>query len=97
MGYVFTNAQGRTDARLRIIMSRMNRIVLENLIHRIFGAARLDIEIQDRFGRPVRPKEWFLVPSFIIDEAVARIEDQSILEYQFDPKTMAFVKMQQTG
>ena len=77
-------------------LSRMNRVVLENLIHRIFGAARLDIEIQDRFGRPVRPKEWFLVPLFIIDEAVARIKDQSILDYVFDPKTMALVKARQT-
>ncbi len=74
-------------------LSRMNRVVLENLIHRIFGSARLDIEIQDRFGRPVRPKEWFLVPIFIIDEAVARIRDHSILDYQFDPKTMALVKV----
>lgn len=75
-------------------LSKMNRVALENLIHRIFGAARLDVEIQDRFGRPVRPKEWFLVPLFIIDEAVARIKDQSILDYQFDPKTMALVKTQ---
>ncbi len=74
-------------------LTQMNRVALENVIHRIFGAARLDIEIQDRFGRPVRPKEWFLVPLFIIDEAVARIKDHSILEYQFDPKTMALVKV----
>jgi hypothetical protein len=73
-------------------LSKMNRVALENLIHRIFGAARLDVEIQDRFGRPVRPKEWFLVPLFIIDEAVARIKDQSILDYQFDQKSMALVK-----
>lgn len=77
-------------------LSRMNRVALENLIHRIFGAARLDIEIQDRFGRPVHPKEWFLVPLFIIDEAVARIKDQSILDYVFDPKTMSLVKTQRT-
>jgi len=42
---------------------------LENLIHRIFGAARLDIEITDRFGQPVIPREWFLVPLCVIDEA----------------------------
>jgi len=28
----------------------INRTRLENVIHRIFGAARLDIEIKDRFG-----------------------------------------------
>jgi hypothetical protein len=40
----------------------INRTKLENLIHRIFERARLDVEIMDRFGHPVIPREWFLVP-----------------------------------
>ena len=47
----------------------INRTRLESLIHRIFGPARLDIEIKDRFGQPVVPREWFLVPLFVINEA----------------------------
>ena len=35
---------------------------LENIIHRIFDPARLDIEVKDRFGHPMIPREWFLVP-----------------------------------
>jgi hypothetical protein len=27
---------------------------------------RLDIEIKDRFGQPVIPREWYLVPLFVI-------------------------------
>ncbi|MCB5412479.1 GIY-YIG nuclease family protein, partial [Pseudogemmobacter sp. CC-YST710] len=50
----------------------INQTRLENLIHRIFGSAQLDIEIADRFGRPVIPREWFLVPLFVIDEAVQK-------------------------
>ncbi len=46
----------------------INRTKLENLIHKFFDAARLDIQIIDRFGKPVVPKEWFLVPLFAIDE-----------------------------
>ncbi len=65
----------------------INRAKLETLIHRIFGSARLDIEIMDRFGQPVVPKEWFLVPLFIIDEAVQRIRDGTITGYSYDPKT----------
>ena len=42
----------------------INRTKLENLIHEIFDAARLNIEIKDRFGQPVIPREWFLVPLF---------------------------------
>ncbi|WP_018263978.1 GIY-YIG nuclease family protein [Methylobacterium sp. WSM2598] len=65
----------------------INRAKLENLIHRIFGHARVDIEIKDRFGKPVVPKEWFLVPLFAIDEAVDRIKDGSITGYIYDPET----------
>lgn len=65
----------------------INRVKLENLLHRIFEAARLDIEIMDRFGHPVTPREWFLVPLFAIDEAVERIKDGSIKGVAYDPET----------
>ncbi len=68
-------------------LSNINRIKLENLIHRIFGPARLDIEIKDRFGNPVVPREWYLVPLFVIDEAVSRIKDGTIIGFQYDPST----------
>jgi uncharacterized protein with ParB-like and HNH nuclease domain len=32
------------------------------------------------------PKEWFLAPLFIIDEAVGRIKDGTITGYVYDPK-----------
>ena len=65
----------------------INRSRLENLIHRIFAPARLDIQIHDRFGNPVPPREWFLVPLHAIDEAVERIRDGSITGYVYDPTT----------
>ncbi|MEQ1819206.1 MAG: GIY-YIG nuclease family protein [Terricaulis sp.] len=64
----------------------INRTKLENIIHRVFDPARLDIEIKDRFGNAVVPREWFLVPVFVIDEAVKRIKDGSITDYTYDPK-----------
>ncbi|QDM18175.1 GIY-YIG nuclease family protein [Tardiphaga sp. vice278] len=67
----------------------ISRVKLEKVIHRVFGPARLDIEIKDRFGTPVIPREWFLVPLFVIDEAVDRIKDGSITGYIYDPKTAA--------
>ena len=70
----------------------INRTKLENLIHRIFEPAKLDIEIMDRFGRPVVPREWFFVPLFVIDEAVERIKDGTIAEYQYDSKQAALVR-----
>ena len=70
----------------------INRIKLENLIHRIFDAARLDIEIKDRFGNSVVPREWFLVPLTAIDETVERIKDGTIQSYNYDPQQARLVE-----
>lgn len=69
----------------------INRAKLEKLIHRIFETARLDIEIRDRFGTPVTPREWYMVPHFVIDEAVGRIRDGTITDLTYDPKTARLV------
>ena len=69
----------------------INRTKLENLIHRFFQPARLKLEIQDRFGIPVQPREWFLVPLNVVDEVVERIKDGSIVEKRYDPATASLV------
>ncbi len=75
----------------------VNRVKLENLIHRVFDSAQLDIEIKDRFGNPVRPREWFLVPLSVIDEAVSRIKDGSITEYVYDPVVARLTARESSG
>lgn len=72
----------------------VNRAKLESLIHKVFGAARLDVEIKDRFDQPIVPKEWFLVPLFAIDEAVGRIKDGTITGHIYDPKTARLVRFE---
>jgi T5orf172 domain len=67
-------------------LHNINRIRLESIFHRLFSPAQLDLTIQDRFGHPVKPREWFLVPLHVIDEAVQRIRDGSITEVVYDPK-----------
>lgn len=67
-------------------LHNLNRTSLENIFHRLFGAAQLDLTIEDRFGNPVKPREWFLVPLHVIDEAVQRITDGSITNVMYDPK-----------
>ena len=68
-------------------LAGIQRTRLENLLHRLFASARLDITIHDRFGHPIQPEEWFLVPLFVIDEAVERIKDGSITRYAYDRET----------
>jgi hypothetical protein len=75
----------------RYELYNINRAKLENLIHRIFTPARLEIEIQDRFGNPVVPREWFLVPLQVIDEAVDRIKDGTIRDFVYDPAQAGLV------
>jgi hypothetical protein len=73
-------------------LSGINRTKLEKLLHRIFAAAQIDITIEDRFGNPVRPREWFLVPLSVIDEAVDAIKDGSIMQLIYDPTQAKLVK-----
>jgi len=72
-------------------LARINRTKLENIFHRIFASAQLDLTIPDRFGNPVKPQEWFLVPLNVIDEAVDRIVDGSIVNVIYDPQTARLV------
>lgn len=72
-------------------LHNLNRTRLENIFHRVFGAAQLDLTIEDRFGHPVKPREWFLVPLHVIDEAVERIRDGSITNVTYDPQTARLV------
>ncbi len=68
-------------------LHNLNRVKLENIFHRLFGAAQLDLTIEDRFGNPVKPREWFLVPLHIIDQAVQRIRNGSITDVVYEPQT----------
>jgi len=70
----------------------INRVKLENLIHRIFAPAQLDVKIKDRFGKPVVPREWFLVPRFVVDDTVERIKDGTITDYIYDPAAARLVR-----
>jgi hypothetical protein len=70
----------------------INRTRLEKLIHRIFDSAQLNVEIIDRFGNPIVPREWFLAPLGAIDEAITRIKDGNISKYEFDSSTASLVK-----
>ncbi|MCF6320600.1 MAG: GIY-YIG nuclease family protein [Rhizobiaceae bacterium] len=71
----------------------ISRAKLESLIHRVFEPARLEIEIKDRFGKPITPREWFLVPLFVIDEAVERIQDGTISNYIYDPQVASLKRV----
>ncbi|MDB4271770.1 GIY-YIG nuclease family protein [Akkermansiaceae bacterium] len=57
---------------------------LENLFHRFFATAKLDIELKDRFGKPYKPREWFLVPLEVIQDAVNRLMDGTLVDFFYN-------------
>lgn len=56
----------------------------EKLIHKVLQSAQLDIVINDRFGKPVKPKEWFLVPINIIEEIINHMKCGTISNVIYD-------------
>lgn len=70
----------------------VNRPRLEALIHRVLHRVRYDAQIADRFGKAVRPREWFLVPLPIIDEIVERIGDGTLVDFTYAPGVARLVR-----
>jgi hypothetical protein len=73
-------------------LANVNRKKLEAILHRVFAGARLDMELKDRFGSNVEPREWFLVPLPAIDQTIQRIKDGTIGEYRYDPESARLIQ-----
>lgn len=70
----------------------LNANKFEHLMHRFFADARLDIEIKDRFGKPFRPREWFMLPLPVIEMAITMLLDGSIVRHRYDHRACAIVQ-----
>jgi hypothetical protein len=70
----------------------INQKGLEALLLKFFGSARLDLELKDRFGTPVKPREWFLVPLEVIEEVIEKIKEGTIDQFRYDPKTANLIR-----
>ncbi|MEG5014525.1 MULTISPECIES: GIY-YIG nuclease family protein [unclassified Microcoleus] len=68
-------------------LSKINPKRLETLLQKVFSSVRLELELPDRFGIPVKPREWFLVPLEAIEEAIEKIKEGTIDQFRYDPKT----------
>ena len=70
----------------------VNAHKLEKLLHRFFADVALDIEIPDRFGNAVRPREWFLVPLSVIDQVVELVRQRTITQHRYDASTASIIQ-----
>ena len=73
-------------------LANINRKGLEALLHKFFDSARLDVGLQDRFGIPVKPKEWFLLPLGAIEDAIEKIKAETLAQFRYDPESAKLVR-----
>jgi len=66
-------------------LANINRKKLEALLHQFFSPARLDVDLLDRFGEKVVPREWFLIPLPVIEEAIEKLKLGTIANHSYDP------------
>ena len=75
-------------ADVRIVMAyqcyNMNPQKLEQLLHGFFGKSCLNIDVFDKNGNRHTPREWFIAPLNVIEEAIQYIIAGSIIHYRYD-------------
>ncbi|MCT3941376.1 GIY-YIG nuclease family protein [Elizabethkingia anophelis] len=62
----------------------LNTQTFENIIHRFFGKVCLNVDITNSQGLRISPREWFVVPFEIIDEAIDLIINGTIANYIYN-------------
>ena len=93
------NAENETTflmAPVKIVSSyktfNLNPQKFEDLIHQVFSIRRLDIKIADKQGNLKQPKEWYIVPIRVIEQAIELIINKQIQNYKFDHLQNKIVK-----
>lgn len=62
----------------------MNPQKLEQLLHNFFGSACLNIDIYDENKKRHTPREWFVAPIDVIEQAIELIISGEVVEYRYD-------------
>ncbi len=105
IGFSTTNVEDRVKyaiqeptylmADVRILMTykcyNMNPQKFEQLIHNFFGNSCLNIDVFDKEGNRHTPREWFIAPVGIIDQAIHLIISGDIVKYKYDSKNEEIV------
>jgi len=62
----------------------MNPQKLEQLLHTFFGSSCLNVDVFDNEGRRHIPREWFIAPLGIIEQAIHFVLNGEIIHYRYD-------------
>lgn len=69
----------------------MNAQKFELLIHNFFGKTCLGVDVFDEKGNRHTPREWFIVPLKVIEQAIGLIITGEIVNYRYDPENQIIV------
>jgi hypothetical protein len=64
---------------------------LESTIHGFFNEVRCEIQVTDNEGKVCNPREWFVAPIEVIEEAVTLIVNNKIHSYRYSPNTRKII------
>jgi hypothetical protein len=70
----------------------MNPQKLEQLLHNFFGNSCLELDVFDEKGKRHTPREWFIAPMEVIEQAIELIINGKIVAYKFDAENMTIIK-----
>lgn len=62
----------------------LNPQKLELLLHKFFGSSCLDIDVIDINGKRHIPREWFVAPFEVIEQAIHYIMNGEIINFRYD-------------
>lgn len=62
----------------------INTQKFENLLHTFFGKACLELEVIGKDGSLHRPREWFVAPIDVIQQAIQLLVNGQILHYRYN-------------
>jgi len=62
----------------------MNTHKFEQLIHNFFGETCLEVDVFDERGRRFTPREWFIAPLEVIEQAISLIISGEVVKYRYD-------------
>jgi hypothetical protein len=69
----------------------MNPVRLEGLLHRFFGKWCLDMDVFDRNGQRYVPREWFIAPLDVIEQAIHLVISGEIVDLEYDGERRVIV------
>jgi hypothetical protein len=70
----------------------MNPQKLEQLLHNFFGNSCLEIDVFDEKGKRHTPREWFIAPFEVIEQAIELIINGKIVDYKYDNENFTIVR-----